>query len=335
MNQTRLGDLDLEFHKGYNIYSEFYFVSLGQRMPLLLVLLLVIGLGTSGAAQSANAIMINFDENPPNLLKGDIVNSQYATNPNLGVTISGQKSVQAGGLNIAIIFDSRMFSGNDEDLTGPGCPISPECDGDWDGGNLGANVPLNNMLILPEAGTEGDIGDGNVANPNDEGTQPAGTITIEWDACVDTFTFVIVDQEPGIEVTDGFVQFFDGATDLGTVQFEWFESNLLPLSNPGLFFDATVDYDNNHANRLDPITIADLMTLDNTVVSAGWDTAVINLAGSGAFDDIEYEHCVVGGTGMKIDKASLLLAGDQTLSMWLLPIIISAIGIGFFFIRKN
>jgi len=310
-------------------------------MPLMVVLLLVIGLGISGAAQSANAIMIDFDEIPPNLLKGDIVNNQYATNPNLGVTISGQKSMQAGGLNIAIIFDSRMFSGNDGDLTGPGgagtCPL-PDCDGDWDGGNLGANVPLDNMLILPEAGTEGDIGDGNVANPNDEGTQPAGTITIEWDDCVDSFGFVIVDQEPGIEVTDGFVQFFDGGTggtDLGTVQFEWFEMNTVPLVSPGLFFDATVDYNNNHANRLDPITIADLMTLDNTVVSAGWDTAVINLAGSGAFDDIEYEHCVVGGTGMKVDSASLLLAGDQTLSMWLLPIIISGIGIGLFFIRKN
>ncbi len=134
---------------------------------------------------------------------------------------------------------------------------------------------------------------------------------------------------------DGFVQFFDGATDLGTVQFEWFEMNTVPLVSPGLFFDATVDYNNNHANRLQAITIADLMTLDNTVVSAGWDKAVINLAGSGAFDDIEYEHCVVGGTGMKIDKASLLLAGDQTLSMWLLPIIISGIGIALFFIRKN
>ena len=334
MNQTRLGDLDLEIHKGYYTHSENYLVSFEQRMPLMLVLLLVIGLGTSGAAQSANAIMINFDENPPNLMKGDLVNSQYATNPNLGVTISGQKSVQAGGLNIAIIFDSTMFSGNDADLTGPNCN-DPECDGDWDGGNLAPNTVLNNMLILPEAGTEGDIGDGNVANPNDEGTRPAGTLTIEWDDCVDSFGFVIVDQEPGVEVMDGFVQFFDGATDLGTVQFEWFEMNTVPLVSPGLFFDATVDYNNNHANRLQAITIADLMTLDNTVVSAGWDTAVINLAGSGAFDDIEYEHCVVGGTGMKIDKASLLLAGDQTLSMWLLPIIISVIGIGLFFVRKN
>ena len=330
MNQTRLGDLDLEFHKGYNIYSEIYLVSLGQRMPLLLVLLLVIGLGTSGAAQSANAVMINFDENPPNLMKGSIVNNQYATNPNLGVTISGQKSAAAGGVDIAIIFDSTMFSGNDADLTGPGCG-DPECDGDWDGGNLALPIPglqLNNMLILPEAGTDPN-------NPNDEGTRPAGTLTIEWDDCVDSFGFVIVDQEPGVEVMDGFVQFFDGATDLGTVQFEWFEMNTVPLVSPGLFFDATVDYNNNHANRLQAITIADLMTLDNTVVSAGWDTAVINLAGSGAFDEIEYEHCVVGGTGMKVDSASLLLAGDQTLSMWLLPVIITVIGIGLFFVRKN
>ena len=334
MNQTRLGDLDLEFHKGYYTHSKSYLVSLGQRMPLMVVLLLVIGLGISGAAQSANAIMINFDENPPNLLKGDIVDNQYATNPNLGITIEGKKAPGAGGsplADIAIIFDSTMFSGNDADLTGPGCGDA-ECDGNWDGGNLAPNTQLNNMLILPETATQQEVDNGNVADPNDEGTQPAGTITIEWDACVESFGFVIVDQEPGIEVTDGFVQFFDGATDLGTVQFESFENIGL---QGGLFFDATVDYNNNHANRLQAITIADLMTLDNTVVSAGWDTAVINLAGSGAFDDIEYEHCVVGGTGMKIDKASLILAGDQTLSMWLLPIIISGIGIGLFFIRKN
>jgi len=149
-----------------------------------------------------------------------------------------------------------------------------------------------------------------------------------------------VDQEfPSVEVTDGFVQFFDGGTggtDLGTVQFEWFVDNTLPVGpNAGLFFDASVSYGNNFANRLQAITIADLMTLDNTVLSAGWDTAVINLAGSGAFDEIEYEHCVVGGTGMKVDKSSLILAGYQTLSMWLLPLIISGIGIGLFFIRKN
>ncbi len=346
MNQTRLSDLDLEIHKGYNIYFEIYLVSFGQRIPLMLVLLLVIGLGTSGAAQSANALMIDFDEIVQNLMKGDIVNNQYQVSN--GITIFGKKAPGAGGsplADIAIIFDSTMFSGNDADLTGPGgagtCPGGNSgCDGDWDGGNLVAETPpdgtqLNNMLILPETATQQEVDNGNVADPNDEGAQPAGTITIVWDDCVESFGFVIVDQEPGIEVTDGFVQFFDGGTggtDLGTVQFESFENIGL---QGGLFFDASVDYDNNHANRLDPITIADLMTLDNTVVSAGWDTAVINLAGSGAFDDIEYEHCVVGGTGMKIDKASLLLAGDQTLSMWLLPIIISGIGIGLFFVRKN
>jgi len=337
MNQTRLCNLDLELHKGYNIQYESYLVNLGQRMPLMVVLLLVIGLGFSGAAQSANAVMIDFDEIAQNLMKGDIVDNQYQASN--GVTISGQKAPLAGGEDITIIFDSRMFSGNDADLTGPGGAgtCGSGCDGDWDGGNLVAETPpdgtqLNNMLILPEDATQDEIDNGNVADPNDEGTRPAGTITIEWDTCVESFGFVIVDQEPGVEVMDGFVQFFDGATDLGTVQFESFEDITL---QGGLFFDSTVDYDDNHANRLDPITIADLMTLDNTVLSAGWDKAVINLAGSGAFDDIEYEHCVVGGTGMKVDSASLILAGNQTLSMWLLPLIISGIGIGLFFVRKN
>ncbi len=336
MNQTRLCNLDLELHKGYNIQYESYLVNLGQRMPLMVVLLLVIGLGFSGAAQSANAVMIDFDENPPGLMKGSIVDTQYANNPNMGVTFMGD-SAASGGPEEVIIFDSRMFSGNDADLTGPGGggTCGTGCDGDWDGGNLVTvalpdGEPLDNMIIIPVDIIDTNPADGKVDDPNDEAA--GGTITILWDTCVESLGFVIVDQEPGIEVTDGFVQFFDGATDLGTVQFESFENIGL---QGGIFFDSTVDYDDNHANRLDPITIADLMTLDGTITSSGWDKAVINLAGSGAFDDIEYEHCVVGGTGMQVDNALLILAGDQTLSMWLMPVIISGIGIGLFFVRKN
>lgn len=335
MNQTRLTDLDLELHKGYYVNYQSYQVNLGQRMPLMVVLLLVIGLGISGAAQSAYAIMIDFDT----LVKGEIVNTQFQGSN--GVTISGTNAdTEDDGPDIVIIFDSNMFSGNDADLTGPGGggTCGSGCDGDWDGGNLGGGVQedLEKMIILPEDDTDTSPNDGNVDDPNDEGGRPAGTITIEWDTCVESFGFVIVDQEfPSVEVTDGFVQFFDGATDLGTVQFEWFVDNSLPVGNAGLFFDATVDYGDNHANRVQPVTIADLMTLDNTITSSGWTKAVINLAGSGAFDDIEYEHCVVGGTGMQVESTSLLLAGDQSLSVWLMPVIISGIGIGFFFVRKN
>ncbi len=60
MNQTRLDDLDLEFHKEYKIYLEISLVKSGRKKALLLMLFGVI-IGMVGSAQSAFAILIDFD----------------------------------------------------------------------------------------------------------------------------------------------------------------------------------------------------------------------------------------------------------------------------------
>jgi len=49
-----------------------------------------------------------------------------------------------------------------------------------------------------------------------------------------------------------------------------------------------------------------------------------------SFDDI-----AVGGTYIPIDQTALLLAGVQSISMWMIPVVIAGIGIGAFVIKRR
>jgi len=57
-------------------------------------------------------------------------------------------------------------------------------------------------------------------------------------------------------------------------------------------------------------------------------------------NDVRFNRCapdgdrMVGGSGMAIDKTSLLVYGLETNSFWMIPIIVSAIGIGIVILRK-
>jgi hypothetical protein len=42
---------------------------------------------------------------------------------------------------------------------------------------------------------------------------------------------------------------------------------------------------------------------------------------------------VVGGFNIPIDTSSLLLAGVQSISMWMIPVVIAGVGIGIFVIK--
>ena len=49
-----------------------------------------------------------------------------------------------------------------------------------------------------------------------------------------------------------------------------------------------------------------------------------------SFDDIP-----IGGTNIPIDQTALLLAGIQSISMWMIPVVIAGIGIGIFVIKRR
>jgi len=44
---------------------------------------------------------------------------------------------------------------------------------------------------------------------------------------------------------------------------------------------------------------------------------------------------VIGGFNVPIDTSSLLLAGVQSISMWMIPVVIAGIGIGIFVIKRR
>ena len=44
---------------------------------------------------------------------------------------------------------------------------------------------------------------------------------------------------------------------------------------------------------------------------------------------------VIGGISIPIDQSALLLAGVQSISMWMIPVVIAGIGIGVFVIKRK
>jgi len=55
----------------------------------------------------------------------------------------------------------------------------------------------------------------------------------------------------------------------------------------------------------------------------------------GGFAFIDTCTVVVGGTYIPIDQSALLLAGVQSVSMWMIPVVIAGIGIGVFVIKRK
>ena len=50
---------------------------------------------------------------------------------------------------------------------------------------------------------------------------------------------------------------------------------------------------------------------------------------------LEFTPIVIGGTYIPIDQTALLLAGVQSISMWMIPVVIAGVGIGVFVIKRR
>ena len=48
-----------------------------------------------------------------------------------------------------------------------------------------------------------------------------------------------------------------------------------------------------------------------------------------------YFVVAIGGTSVPIDQTALLLAGVQSISMWMIPVVIAGVGIGVFVIKRR
>jgi hypothetical protein len=175
----------------------------------------------------------------------------------------------------AIIFDTQSpFSTHDNDLKGPL----------WAGGNIAgltdSEQELGNLLIIAENTVDMLPGspDGRVDDPDDEASRPiAGSIWFDFATPVTSFGFDLVDVEGPVEYgadSGYFAAFYDDETNLlGKIGFGEFVN---PSSQ---YYDSTVAYGNNTANRIEPITAADLGVTSFNVVE-------ISFGGSAGLDNV-------------------------------------------------
>lgn len=206
---------------------------------------------------SVSAVTIDFET----LRHGEFVTNQFQTEH--GLLIS---AVNRTGPDAALIFNSNARNTADPDLQSP-----------FVRGNLAPTAGLGHMLIIAENVIDRN-NDGLVDSPDDEGARPAGSLLFQFDQDINSFGFDLVDVEGPEEFgqDSGFVAtFFSGATELARVGFGSFVD---PGSN---FFDASVVFGNNSANRIDPIT-AEALQIDP------FNRVEVNFGGSAAIDNINF-----------------------------------------------
>ena len=221
-----------------------------------------IGLVATGlAATSARAgapgggTLIDFNGLPA----GTTVNDQYAPQ---GVKITVQRT--SPGPAVATLYNTRRTGEPDPDLQVP-----------FAVGNLGTSGPGGNVLIIPENNTDSNH-DGLIDQPNDEGDRPSGQFTFDFIRPVDTFGFDLVDIDGPAEFNANagyFASFYLNGNLEARVGFGSFIDPTSP------FYDPSVKYGDNSANRIRPITA-------RSVGMPYFDRVVLNFGGSGGTDNI-------------------------------------------------
>ncbi len=192
-----------------------------------------------------------------------------------GVTV-GAESFH-NDLDLAVVFDTTARYTADRDLEG----IDANGQGSWDGGNLAdSRTNVGNVLIIQEQNRNTQIiNNGTAVNiADDEGRRPAGNLFFSFDDAITSFGFDLIDVEGTSEFTQG-SGFFATFTDLTTTVSVAFRDLIDPNSS---FYDSTVEFGDNSANRIQPIT-AEQLGLES------FSEVTINLGGSGAVGNINFE----------------------------------------------
>ena len=221
------------------------------------------------------------------LSNGEIVNNQF-TNGTNGFTVSGDNV--GGGPDLIVVFDTFAQNTADSDLEDPfdiGNAHTSEIFRDLqDPNNSGSNISrFFDALIIQENGQEdpANLGFINTA-PDDEGTRPSGTIQFDFEAPISRFGFDLLDVE---DIGEAFnLVFSSGNEVIASIGFDQFaESN-------GFFHDPTIEFGDNSANRIVPITSSRLRAFTGDSSIESFDQIAINLGGSGAVDNIRFTNFV-------------------------------------------
>jgi len=197
-----------------------------------------------------------------------------------GVTVYGDNFHNDADLVVA--FDTRERGTRDPDLQGPS-----GFNGSWAMGNLaGTNAVVGTVLILQEVDrTFAGYTDSSrtvVKRPDDEGRRRggdrpgAGEFTLQFDRPTRSFGFTLIDVEENGEFNNetGFYALFSGGGGSTKVSF----ADLVDPDSD--YYDASIAFGNNSANRVDHIT-ADQLGLSSI------DSVSINMGGSGAVGGFE------------------------------------------------
>ena len=222
------------------------------------------------------------------LSHGQIVDNEFSNGIN-GFTVSGANI--GGGPDLIVAFDTFEQNTADPDLEDPfnlGNANTSEIFRDLQDPNIsGSSISrFFDALIIQENGQEDPNNKGFIdANPDDEGTRPAGTIQLGFESPISRFGFDLLDVE-GVDEEFNLV-FSSGDDVIATVPFSEFVDN-----EDGLFFDDTIVFGNNSANRIVPITSSRLRAFTGNDTIESFDQIAINLGGSGAVDNIRFETFV-------------------------------------------
>jgi len=308
-------------------------VGIGLRRIVLPIVFSIFLLGGLSSAQLASAITLTFDEIV--IDQGEQVTNQFTVSH--GVTISATNP--GSGPDKAIIFDTDMFipSSGDPDLTGP-----PDCP-NWTNTNFvgGLQEELHNVLIIAENNNDDDdntttsdtgsctesepsgSADGIIDVADDQAGNNMQTLIFAFNPAICKIGFDLLDVEQGGEVLNGMFASFKMSAPAGQkeIGFEDFET--------GGAFDQGANFGNHTLNRVGPLTVAQLGLQEIDEMKIMW-------GGSGAIDNLVFEKCeFVGGHGGPIDKTALMVTGAQLNAAWMIPVLVSAIGIGVFVVTRK
>jgi hypothetical protein len=212
---------------------------------------------TSYAANATGTLTFN------SFSTGQKIDTEYVNE--YGITISARNA--SGGPNVATLYNSGATTGTDANLMAP-----------FDRGNL-AGKSLSKLLVIAANDTDAN-GDGKIDKPDDAG---AGSLIFDFTQPVMCFGFDLVNIN-GITSTSGSkgysVEFFNGSSKVGQVGFDQF------ITKGGTFYDASIQYGVNSANRVQPI-------LATKFGGTQYTRAILNLGGPGAVDNVNWKDIVV------------------------------------------
>lgn len=183
--------------------------------------------------------------------------------------------------DLAVIFDSSLQNTRDADLESP-----------FSVGNLVGSPLVNevgNLIIIQEFQV-----DPSTDGPDDEGRRPAGNLFFDFEQSITSFGLDLIDVEGRGEFDDlsGFVATFVRSADNGQAAQE-FRVGFGELVDQAInnrttdastFFDSTVVFGDNSANRIRPIRASDF----GVAGFDSFDRVVLNLGGSAGIANVNF-----------------------------------------------